>query len=89
MPRDNTLPFPIHYLRTVSNLAINIFRSGVPLLSSDSLLSFRRKSQGGVCLPKISSWGRVGLPVGPEIGTEGTVLENFGKFSKKNCLEMQ
>ena len=66
-------------------------RAGFPLLSSDPLLSFRRKSQG-ICLPKISS-GEEGLPIfwpeGPEIGAAGAVAENFGQTFEKSGLKMQ
>ena len=54
-------------------------QSGFPILSSDSLLSLRRKSQW-VCLTTVSS-GVGGLPIfgaeGPEIGAEGAVLVRY------------
>ena len=65
-------------------------KSGFFLLLSDPLYTFRRSSQGGDRLTKISSggiaWPFYG-PKGPKIGAEGAVLENFGKFSKKSGLK--
>ena len=59
---------------------------GFFLLLSDPLLTFRRKSQGEGSLPKIAL-GMLACPFsglkGTKIGAEGSVLENFGEFSKK------
>ena len=62
------------------------------MLSSDPLLSLRRKSQG-VCaylkFPRGGAWSLIVGAQGPEIGAEVTVLENLWQVLKKGPKEFK